>query len=136
MTVAGLAATAGVGVETVRYYQRRGLMTEPARPAGDGLTAGVRRYGDADGRRLRFIRSAQGAGFTLNQIAELLALDAGHDHARARDLARQRIAALDAEIEKLSIARQALNHLARECEEAGNAPCPIINSFDSFKTSG
>src|SRR5690242_11320516 len=66
-TIGGLAAAAGVGVETVRYYQRRGLLTEPARPPGE-----VRRYSDADGKRLRFIRSAQAAGFTLAEIKELL----------------------------------------------------------------
>jgi DNA-binding transcriptional MerR regulator len=66
-TIGGLAKAAGVGVETVRYYQRRGLLPEPARPAGE-----IRRYGGEDLRRLRFIRSAQTAGFTLNEIKELL----------------------------------------------------------------
>ena len=66
-TIGGLARAGGVGVETVRYYQRRGLLRTPAR--GDG----VRRYGAEDARRLRFIRSAQAAGFTLEQIAELTA---------------------------------------------------------------
>jgi MerR family mercuric resistance operon transcriptional regulator len=56
LTIAGLAKAGGVGVETVRYYQRRGLMAEPARPDGPGLSGGVRRYGDADVRRLRFIK--------------------------------------------------------------------------------
>ena len=65
-TIAGLAKAAGVGVETVRYYQRRGLMNEPPRSGGTGLTGGIRRYGAEDLRRLRFIRSAQAAGFTLD----------------------------------------------------------------------
>ena len=81
MTISGLARSAGVNVETVRYYQRRGLIETPPRGAG------VRRYGAQDVRRLGFIRSAQAAGFTLDQIGELLALDAGQDRARARELA-------------------------------------------------
>jgi MerR family mercuric resistance operon transcriptional regulator len=78
-TIGGLAKAAGVGVETVRYYQRRGLLAEPARPAGEVL-----RYGAEDLRRLRFIRAAQASGFTLGEIGELLALSAADDHARAR----------------------------------------------------
>ena len=65
MTIAALAREGGVGVETVRYYQRRGLLGTPDR-AGPGL-GGIRRYGEADVRRLRFIRSAQAAGFTLDR---------------------------------------------------------------------
>lgn len=86
-TIAGLAREGGVGVETVRYYQRRGLLDTPDRPNGSGSSGGIRRYGPNDVRRLRFIRSAQGAGFTLEQISELLALDAIDDRARARQLA-------------------------------------------------
>ena len=65
MTIAKLASEGGVGVETVRYYQRRGLMPEPARPSGASASGRVRRYGSDDVRRLRFIKAAQGAGFTL-----------------------------------------------------------------------
>ena len=101
-TIGGLAKAAGVSVETVRYYQRRGLLPEPARPPGE-----VRRYGEQDVRRLRFIRSAQAAGFTLNEIGELLALDATDDRARARALAQARVAALDARIAELREARDA-----------------------------
>src|SRR6476646_8818946 len=90
-TIGGLAKAAGVGVETVRYYQRRGLLPEPARPRGE-----VRRYGDEDLKRLKFVRSAQAAGFTLNEIGELLDLDACDDRPRARALAQARVVALDA----------------------------------------
>jgi MerR family mercuric resistance operon transcriptional regulator len=127
MTIGKLAATGGVGVETVRYYQRRGLLAEPPR---DGLYGGVRRYGADDARRLRFIRSAQGAGFTLDQIAELLDLDARDDRPRARELARDRIAALDARIAELTTARDSLAKLARECSRGGAGPCPIIAAFE------
>jgi MerR family mercuric resistance operon transcriptional regulator len=83
--IAGFARAAGVGVETVRYYQRRGLLETPA----------------------------QAAGFTLEQIRELLALDAGRDRNRVRRLARERIAVLDEKIAELTQARAALGKLAR-----------------------
>jgi MerR family mercuric resistance operon transcriptional regulator len=124
-TIGGLAQAAGVGVETVRYYQRRGLLPEPARPPGE-----VRRYGEQDVRRLRFIRSAQAAGFTLNEIGELLALDAADDRARARALAQARVAALDARIAELREARDALAGLATACASKRGGPCPILRAFD------
>ena len=126
-TIAGLARAGGVGVETIRYYQRRGLVGTPER-AGSGT--GARRYGPEDLRRLRFIRSAQAAGFTLEEIAELIALDATDDRPRARELARERIAALDARIDELEAARSALRHLADECGSGSAGPCPILAAFD------
>ena len=131
LTIAGLAHTGGVGVETVRYYQRRGLLETPARSGSVGHGSGVRRYGEGDVRRLRFIRSAQAAGFTLEQITELIALDATDDRARARELANERIAALDARIAELKMARGALSRLARECGDGSTGPCPIIMAFDA-----
>lgn len=125
MTIGKLAAAGGVGVETVRFYQRRGLLSEPDRAGG------VRRYGSEDVRRLRFIRSAQTAGFTLEEIRELLALDAGHDHQRARQLARNRIEALTIKIAELSAARASLERLAKQCSAAVGEPCPIIAAFES-----
>jgi MerR family mercuric resistance operon transcriptional regulator len=123
--IGGLAKAAGVGVETVRYYQRRGLLAEPARPHGE-----VRRYGDEDLRRLRFIRSAQTAGFTLNEIKELLDLDASDDRARARQLASARVAELDAKIAELREAREALAGLASACANERSGPCPILSAFE------
>jgi MerR family mercuric resistance operon transcriptional regulator len=117
-------------VETVRYYQRRGLLETPSRPGGAGYGGGVRRYGDEDVKKLRFIRSAQAAGFTLEQISELLALDATEDRARARSLAKERIAALDAKIAELGEARDALSRLAKECGAGSSGPCPIIQAFE------
>ena len=130
LTIAGLARAGGVGVETVRYYQRRGLLQTPERSGGAGHGSGVRRYGEEDVRRLRFIRSAQAAGFTLEEIAELIALDATDDRARARALARERIAALDARIAELKAARDALSRLARACGDGSVGPCPIITAFE------
>lgn len=127
LTIGKLADEGGVGVETVRYYQRRGLLDTPERAA---LYGGVRRYGESDVRRLRFIRSAQAAGFTLDQIGELLALDSTDDRARARELARERIAALDAKIAELTAAREALGKLAQECSRGDAGPCPILTAFE------
>ena len=130
-TIAGLAREGGVGVETVRYYQRRGLLETPERPDSAGQGGGVRRYGEQDIRKLRFIRSAQAAGFTLEQIAELIALDATDDRARARELATERIRALDAKIAEMKSARDALARLAGECGSGSSGPCPIITAFEA-----
>ena len=131
MTIARLAQEGGVGVETVRYYQRRGLLDTPERPNGAGTAGGIRRYGPVDVRQLRFIRYAQAAGFTLEQIAELLALDATEDRARARELAAERITALDAKIKELERARASLRRLAQECSAGSEGPCPILTAFES-----
>jgi MerR family mercuric resistance operon transcriptional regulator len=130
MTIAQLARAGGVGVETVRYYQRRGLMDAPERPGGSAGRGGIRRYSEADLQRLRFIRSAQAAGFTLAEIGELAALDATEDRARAQAMARERIAAIDAKIAELAAARDALAHLARRCSDTTTGPCPILTSFE------
>jgi MerR family mercuric resistance operon transcriptional regulator len=124
LTIGKLAAAGGVGVETVRFYQRRGLLDTPTR---DGA---VRRYDNEDVRRLRFIRQAQAAGFTLEQIRELLDFDASDDRSRARALANDRVKALDAKIAELRKTRDALRRLARECGSGSPGPCPILTSFD------
>ena len=128
MSISQLARSVGVGVETVRYYQRRGLLPDP-QPQKTGA-AGIRHYGPDEARRLRFIRTAQAAGFTLEEIAELLHLDSTDDRPRAREMARTRIAALDAKIAELERARQALARLAKDCAAGGQGPCPIIASFE------
>lgn len=125
LTIGKLAAAGGVGVETIRFYQRRGLLEQPTRESG------IRRYGSDDLRRLRFIRQAQGAGFTLEEIKELLDLDASDDRARARALANQRVMSLDARISELQQARDALKRLARECGSGVPGPCPILQAFDA-----
>ena len=125
LSIGKLAAAGGVGVETIRFYQRKGLIEEPTR---DG---GIRRYGSEDLRRLRFIKQAQTAGFTLAEIRELLELDASHDRARVRELASARIEALDERIAELSSARDSLLRLARECSGGSRGPCPILASFEA-----
>ena len=123
LTIGKLAAAGGVGVETIRFYQRRGLLDQPPR------LGGIRRYGAQDVRRLRFIRQAQAAGFTLEQISELLALDSSEDRARARELACARVQELDRRIAELERARDSLQRLARECAGGDQGPCPILESF-------
>ena len=124
LTIGQLAAGGNVGVETIRFYQRKGLLETPTRETG------IRRYGSEDLRRLRFIKQAQAAGFTLEEIRELLELDSGQDRSRARELARSRIDALDAKIAELGRARQALERLATECTQGSKGPCPILASFN------
>lgn len=124
LTIGRLGQSGGVGVETIRFYQRRGLLETPTR---DG---GIRRYGSDDVRRLRFIKEAQLAGFTLEQIKELLALDSTSDRPRARELAGARIKALNAKIAELERARDKLRRLAEECGDDRGGPCPILESFD------
>lgn len=133
-TIAGFARLGGVGVETVRYYQRRGLLKVPKRPENGGLGGGIRRYGQDDVRRLRFIRSAQQAGFTLTEIAELMKLHATDDRARARELAQRRIAALGRQIAELEAARASLRKLARACSAGDAGPCPILMAFEGKAT--
>ena len=128
MTIAGLAREGGVGVETVRFYQRRGLLEEPQR--GGTTAGGVRRYGPEHVRKLRFIRSAQSAGFTLTEIGHLMALDATEDREEARRLATARLEALDATIAELQRARHALQHLVGACAGGAAGPCPIIDAFN------
>ena len=124
MTIGTLARAGGVGVETVRYYQRRALLEVPS------AQGGVRHYGEPALRRLRFIRGAQQAGFTLEEIRELLALDAGQDHVRARAMAQARLAVLERQIDALQQARSRLQRLARQCSGSRKAPCPILAAFD------
>lgn len=115
MTIGGLAKAGEVGVETVRYYQRRGLLPLPERPAGGGSAGGARRYG---------------AGFTLEQIAGLLRLDATEERGAARALARQCLDDLDRRIAELEAARGWLSRLEADCAEGGAGPCPILAAFE------
>lgn len=124
-TIGKFAEAGGVGVETIRFYQRKGLLDIPSK------SGGIRRYSQEDLRRLTFIRKAQSAGFSLQEIKELISLDSSDDRPRAREMARARIGALDAKIEELQQARNALKNLANECAHGKSGPCPILKSFDA-----
>ncbi len=127
LTVGELAKATGVHVETVRYYQRRGLLATPERRYGT-----IRRYTDADHNQLRFIRRAQHLGFTLEEIAQLLALDALRDRDRARALAESKVADLDARIADLRVIRRVLVERIAHCVHGQSAePCPILDAFRS-----
>src|SRR5262247_1928849 len=90
LTIGRLARAAEVSVETIRYYQRRGLLEEPAKPVG-----GQRRYASDAVRRLRFIRRAQRLGFTLQEVKELLLLEDGQSCRKTRLLAEEKLAIID-----------------------------------------
>jgi MerR family transcriptional regulator, mercuric resistance operon regulatory protein len=122
MTIGRLAAAAGVHVETIRYYQRRGLLPEPKRPTG-----GVRRYGEDAAARLRFIKRAQDIGFTLDEVAELLKLERGCRD--AHDLAAAKLVGVERRLADLRRIRRTLRELIGRCEEGRAESCPIIDSL-------
>jgi MerR family mercuric resistance operon transcriptional regulator len=125
LRIGALADAAGVGAETIRYYERRQLLGRPARPYG-----GQRAYPPEYVQRVRFIKRAQAIGFTLDEIAELLALERGTGHARARALATRRLAMIEDRLAGLAAMRDALRHVVHECEHAhGRVACPIIDTL-------
>lgn len=125
MTIGQVAKAAGVHVETIRYYQHCGLLAVPPRPAGS-----VRRYADDTVARLRFIRRAQDAGFTLSEIAELLRLSEEPDCRGARALASRKLSQVEEKIADLTRIREALRGLVRQCGSGTRVrSCPIIESF-------
>lgn len=121
-TISALARAAGVGVETVRYYERRGLISRPPRAA-----RGFRRYGAGYVHRIRFIRRAQELGFNLEEIETLLALEDGSDRRTIRSIAAARLEETRRRIAGLQRIDRVLAHLLHECERQESAPrCPII----------
>lgn len=125
LTIGQVASAAHVNVETVRYYQRRGLLREPEKPLN-----GQRRYGQGDVNRLRFIRRAQMLGFTLEEIENLLRLDGADCCGDTHDLAVHKLALIDAKIADLANMRQSLTGLVRQCEAGKQqGKCPIIEAL-------
>jgi MerR family mercuric resistance operon transcriptional regulator len=122
MTIGMLAKATGVHVETVRFYQRRGLLAEPKRPP-----AGVRHYGEEAAARLRFIKRAQDIGFTLGEVAELLRLERGCRDAHG--LATAKLAAVERRLADLSRVRKTLRELIARCEAGKSRSCPIIEAL-------
>lgn len=121
-TIARLAGAAGVHVETIRYYQRLKLVSEPPRPGG-----GIRRYGDADAERLRFIKRAQVMGFSLEEIRSLIALQARRSCHATRDLAVSKLRVVDARIRELRDLRKELAGLIADCDaNTQDSKCPVI----------
>ena len=125
ITIGKLAAAGGVGVETIRYYQRRGLMPEPDKPAH-----GYRRYDATTVKRVRFIKRAQALGFTLEEIGGLLELDEAHACAETRELAAHKLGAIETKLADLAAMRKALTALVCQCDAgAMQGNCPIIHAL-------
>ena len=117
-----LAKRAGVRIDTVRYYERSGLLSPQSR-----LESGYRRYGRAELARLRFIRRAQALGFSLREIRELLALSKGRDMARVKRIAEGKLADVEQRIAALQRMRDGLATLIAACPGHGDlARCPIL----------
>lgn len=126
LRISELAKQGRVGVETVRFYQRKKLLRHPE---GSGVAG--RHYDSEDVSRLKFIRKAQAAGFTLAQIGELLALDGCSDRKRIRKLAKARLDEIDERLAELGEVRERLVDLVAECATGKNGPCPIVESFSA-----
>ena len=121
-TIGALAKKAGVNVETIRFYQRRGLLAEPDRPL-----MGIRRYTERDVQRVRFIKQGQKLGFSLDELTELLNLEDGQHCREARDIALKKLSAIRERIEGLRTMEKALSDLAESCSQnTGAVSCPII----------
>lgn len=122
LRIGSLASAADVGVETIRYYQRRRLLGQPHLPIG-----GQRMYPPEYVARVRFIKRAQALGFSLDEVAALLTLDAGTGHARAHAIATRRLAEIETKLADLEAMRDALADLVHRCEHTrGKLACPII----------
>lgn len=122
LTIGMLATKAQVNVETIRFYQRKGLMREPDRPPGS-----VRRYGTADLGRVRFIKSAQRLGFSLDEIDQLLKLEDGAHCDEAREQAQHKLMDVRAKLADLERIETALADLIeRCCAVRGDIRCPLV----------
>jgi MerR family copper efflux transcriptional regulator len=120
-----LAKRAGVGIDTVRYYERQGLL-EPT----ERLASGYRRYSRHELSRLRFIRKAQSLGFSLGEIRELLALSSHRSVARVKEKAQAKLADVDRRIQELQRMRAALGELVQACPGHGSTEdCPILQAL-------
>lgn len=124
MTIGGLAKACAVGVETVRYYQRRGLLSEPERGSGQ-----VRRYGAEAVARLGFIRRAQDVGFTLEEVRELLKLGETPNCRGARALAAKKLEMVEARLRDLRRVQAALKEMVERCDTGRERRCPIIDGL-------
>lgn len=123
LTIGILAKHGGVNVETIRYYQRRGLLQEPMKPSG-----GFRRYPQEALKRVLFIKRAQSLGFTLEEILGLLALDERKACLETRGIAAHKLELIEQKITDLSKMRKSLARLVRSCDASSSgAPCPIIH---------
>ena len=124
MTIGRLAEAAGINVETIRYYQRRGLIEEPRKPLG-----GHRRYPPDALRQLAFIRRAQQLGFSLEEVKSLLGYAHGRDPQATRELGEKKLAVLDGRADQLNKMRRGLAKLVEASRRARNGRDPIIEAL-------
>ena len=125
LTIGGLAKAANVNVETIRYYQRRGLLSEPKRPLG-----GIRRYGSADIDRLTFVKTAQQLVFSLDEVGDLLRLEDGTHCQEASALAEHKLKDVREKIERLVKIEKALSDMVSQCHARPDSiACPLIASL-------
>lgn len=128
LTIGALADSAGVNVETIRFYQRKGLLAEPRRPQGS-----IRRYGPGDAARVRFIKSAQRIGFTLDETAQLLQLEDGTQCARAGAIGAHKLADIRQRLADLQAIEAVLVQLVDRCAAGrGKVSCPLIASLQAL----
>jgi MerR family copper efflux transcriptional regulator len=131
MGITQLAKRAGVGIDTVRYYERNGLLAPKVR-----LPSGYRRYGPLELARLRFIRRAQRLGFTLNEIQGLLSLSAQRDVARIKRSAQAKLTDIEGRLASLQRMREGLAGLIAACPGHGRAAdCPILRALNDEEES-
>ena len=122
LPIGTFAAAAGVTVETIRFYQRKGLLPAPTRMYGQ-----IRRYGEVDVARVKFVKSAQRLGFSLEEIAGLLALEDGTHCDDARVLAEQKLGDVREKLRDLRRIESALRQLVADCcASQGTITCPLI----------
>lgn len=129
-----LAKQAGVNPETLRYYEREGLLPEPER-----TESGYRLYAQDDVNQVQFIKRAQELGFSLKEIKELLALrlDSNSSAAEVKKLTQEKIQDIDQKIQSLQAMKKILLELATECSGEGSLNhCPIIKSMESIPKKG
>lgn len=128
MWISEAAEAAGVNVETLRYYERRGLLQQPHRPA-----AGYRDYSDEAVRIVRFIKQAQDLGFTLDEIEELIRLrgTTARGRQRVRAVAERTLAELQNKIAQLRDMETVLRRLIAACREGNTPECPILEAISS-----
>lgn len=125
-TIGALARHTGVHLETIRYYQRRGLVAEPAKPPG-----GIRRYSESHARRLRFIKEAQALGFTLEEVGDLLALEDGRHCRQAETIGARKLATVRERLAQLRRIEKVLARLVHECHcNTGKISCPLIEALE------
>lgn len=131
MWIGEAAAQAGVNVQTIRYYERRGLL-----PSSPRRESGYRELPEESVRVVRFIKRAQDLGFSLDEVAELLRLRRSKDRVKARAVAGRRLKQIEQKLAELAAMRDALRHLVHTCREGATPTCPILEALEAEAADG